>query len=148
MWEHAMTPDDNGEPADEVPRRIESTDAYVDLGDIGQVIPTGHEQTRSEVRDDALQTERVVQRILHCCQHFGTSGIGDPHARCCVSNLTICPRPECSIRCWKCQHYVCPIHKAIVDGLPYCANCLSKGDSSWMFFLILVVFLLFILASL
>lgn len=135
-------------PPDDAPERVENLDGYVDYGDLGQVVPTGHEVVRSRLVDDRIEAERRVTRTLHCCQHISAAGMGDPHARCCVSGLTICPRPQCEFVCSKCKHLACRVHHAIVNGLVFCTNCVQpqKGEFPWLI-LIVVFVLLFLLAQ-
>jgi len=140
--------DPNESEQDSVPERIENVDGYVDYGNVGQVVPTGQEEVRSRLVDDRIESQRRVSRTLHCCQHVSSAGIGDPHARCCVTNSTICPRPECSVRCAGCGCLACPRHFRLVEGIPFCMNCTpqQKGEFPWLVVIVIVV-LLFLLGS-
>jgi hypothetical protein len=130
------------------PGKVEKTSEHVYLGDdVGQTIPLGKEEEIIHVEGQKLQTEKFRTRTLHDCQHVDQN---DAFARCCVTNRTICSRPECSARCSVCKNIVCVRHYTIIEGRVVCHNCNkpASGDFDWVALIIGIVIAAIIIAYL
>lgn len=126
------------------PEKTEKSSEHVYLGDdVGKTIPLSKEEEIIHVEGQKLRTEKWKVSPLHDCQHINHN---DAFARCCVTNRTICSRPECHVRCSICKNIACIRHYTIIEGQAVCNNCRPKeADFDWVIFIVAVIIMLIIM---